>query len=481
MGSATDEPSIRQLEKQARKRISQLTRQRTFNFIGQEEELSQVLELSEQIKGVQILGFELILGKIYREVGFDRIDSPIFRILVLTRVSYPGSKLKAIEYMRRNHGIDYDISTIYRYMDRLNASDTEHVQKISFEHTKALMGGVISLVFYDVTTLYFEAEQEDELRRIGFSKDGKLQRPQIVLGLLVSTGGYPLAFEMFEGNTFEGKTMLPVIERFESSFRLDSTIIIADAAMLSRQNIEELNQKQRAYIIGARIKSESKSIQQRILSMNLQNGQCRSITKPDGTRLIVSKSDKRAVKDAKNRLRGIQRLEKAIKTGKLTKQHINNRGYNKYLKMEGSVQVSIDRDKIKQDAQWDGLKGYITNSKLSNDQVIENYTELWQIEKAFRVSKTDLRIRPVYHRLRHRIKAHLVISFAAYKVYKELERQLKEKTTGISIHKAIRLMETTFGITIEHPQSNNTYTILYSNTDEHLKLWNAFDLKRVSH
>jgi transposase len=121
-----------------------------------------------------------------------------------------------------------------------------------------------------------------------------------------------------------------------------------------------------------------------------------------------------------NREKGLRRLEKKIKAGKLTKSNINKRGYNKYLNLEGESKVSINREAFDRDSKWDGLKGYITNTSLTKDEIIGNYGHLWKIEKAFRISKTDLRIRPIFHRLRHRIEAHIVISFVAYKVYKEL-------------------------------------------------------------
>jgi transposase len=440
-----------------------------------------VKSIQDQLKSVEIIGFELVLGKIYDEIGFNEIDSSIFRALVLTRVSHPGSKLKAVEYMRRNHGVEYDLNAVYRFMDKLHSDYGERVQQISFDHTKTLFGGKIAVVFYDVTTLYFEAEQEDDLRKLGYSKDGKIQRPQIVLGLLVSEGGYPLAFQMFAGNTFEGKTMLQVVDQFEKQYQIDNTFIIADAAMLSRKNLDDLEEKERKYIVGARIKSESNQIKQKILDLSLSNGQSKVIEKPDGTKLIISMSDKRASKDAKNRQRGVNRLEKLVRTGKLTKTHINNRGYNKFLEMSGKVQVIINRFKINEDKKWDGLKGYITNSDLSNEDVIKHYSELWQIEKAFRVSKTDLRMRPIFHRLERRIRAHLIIAFSAYKVYKELERQLQVENTGISITKAIRLMGSILGITVQNPESNQSHTLIFTNNAEHQPLLDTFKIKKVSH
>lgn len=133
----------------------------------------------------------------------------------------------------------------------------------------------------------------------------------------------------------------------------------------------------------------------------------------------------------------MRRLEKRVKSGKLTKEHINNRGYNKYLKLSGDVDISIDYEKYGIDSVWDGLKGYVTNTHLSRNRVIGNYSQLWQVEKAFRISKTDLRIRPIYHRLKDRIEAHICICFTAYTIYKELERLLKMNNIELSAEKAI--------------------------------------------
>jgi transposase len=154
-------------------------------------------------------------------------------------------------------------------------------------------------------------------------------------------------------------------------------------------------------------------------------------------RLIISYSQKRAHNDKKNRQKGLKRLEKRVASGKLNKNHINNRGYNKYLSLTGEINVSIDYEKYHADSVWDGLKGYVTNTHLSRSNIIENYSQLWQIEKAFRISKTDLRIRPIYHRLKERIEAHICICFTAYAIYKELERVLKKNNIDISPEKAI--------------------------------------------
>jgi transposase len=206
-------------------------------------------------------------------------------------------------------------------------------------------------VFYDVTTLYFEAENEDELRKTGFSKDGKPQQQQIVLGLLASSGGYPLAYEIFEGNTFEGHTMIPVIDSFKVKYNLEQLVVVADAGLMSDKNIKALCEKGYQYILGARIKNETIHIQKQILSQQLKDGQSIVLNKENHQRFIISLADVRAKKDSHNRSRGLARLEKALQSGKLSKKHINSKGYNKYLKLEGDITISIDYEKYADDAK----------------------------------------------------------------------------------------------------------------------------------
>jgi len=417
---------------------------------------SEVLHANQFLDGIKSLrreGLELVLGKVFDEIGFNKINDPIFRQLVLYRLVYPSSKLKTTEFLYRYQGIEWDENKVYRYLDKLHHRQKEIVQQISYDHTVKVLGGKPKVVFYDVTTLYFEVEQEDDLRKTGFSKEGKHQNPQIVLGLLVSKNGYPLAYDIFEGSKFEGHTLLPVVETFSKKYNLEKLVIVADAGLLSNANIELLIENNYQFILGARIKNEAKHLQKKILSAAFKNGETKVFARQNNTRLIVSYSDKRAVKDSLNRERGLKRLEKQLGKGRLTKSHINNKGYNKYLKLTGEVKVSIDYEKYKADGYWDGLKGYITNSILSVEEVLENYNDLWQIEKAFRVSKTDLKIRPVYHRLPKRIEAHICLTFVAYKIYKELERQLLLLNSPIKVQKAIEIAESISQIELQTPNA----------------------------
>ncbi|MEO1098050.1 MAG: IS1634 family transposase, partial [Bacteroidota bacterium] len=192
-------------------------------------------------------------------------------------------------------------------------------------------------------------------------------------------------------------------------------------------------------------------------------------------KLIITYSKDRARKDLNNREKGLKRLEKQVRSGKLTKSHINKRGYNKYLKLKGELQVVIDRERCKEDARWDGLKGYLTNARLDYDSVLANYQHLWQIEKAFRISKSDLKIRPIFHRLQRRIEAHICLTFVSYKIYKELERLLKEKQTQLSPEKAIEIAKSIFRITLQTPSSKTTVQKTLINTEEQVLLAKTFN------
>lgn len=421
---------------------------------------------------LQIIGSELILGKIYQLFQFpDDGSCNYFRNLVLCRLVYPGSKLKTVEYFRQHLNTEVSVHTIYRYLDELNSKLKPEIERLTFEHTYRLLKGNIGVVFYDMTTLYFEASEEDDYRIPGFNKDGKHQQPQIMIGLLVSNHGYPIGYQIFEGNTSETKTLIPVLEAFQKKFNIERPIIIADAALLSQSNINALNENQYEYILGGRIKNETEKIKAKIIALDVKEDKPKELKTKNG-RLIISYSSKRAHNDKKNRDKGLKRLEKRVASGKLNKDHINNRGYNKYLRLSGEIKVTVDYEKYNADNVWDGLKGYVTNTHLKRKDVIGNYSQLWQVEKAFRISKTDLRIRPIYHRLKERIEAHICVCFTAYALYKELERVLKLNNINLSPEKAIEQIKDIRQLRYTLPKSRHTKTKILKPTQIQKQLLN---------
>ena len=470
IGCGGTEQEIQNLTYLANQEIERLSNQPKLFVSEKDSIVDQVFSVLEN-SSIRTVGPEIIFGKIYDSIGFNAIEEDMFRHLVVSRLVFPLSKLKTVEYLYRYQGVLLDIDSVYRFLDKLNSNLKDKVEQISYAHTLKVLQNNISIVFYDMTTIYFEASDEDDLRKAGFSKDGKHQNPQIFLGLLVGLGGYAIGYDIFEGNIYEGHTLIPFIEKIAKKFHLNKPVVVADAGLLSDDNISALEQMSYEYIIGARIKNESNFIKDKILSKQLENGQIMNIKKQDGIRLIVNYSQKRASKDEHNRKRGLKRLEKQIKKGKLTKSNINNRGYNKYLKMEGNVSIKIDYEKFNNDKSWDGLKGYITNARLKNKQIIESYKDLWHIERAFRMSKTDLRIRPVYHRIRERIEAHICISFTAYCIYKELQRVLYKEKSSLSVKKAAELTQNIYRISYMLPESKHTKTRLLKMDDLQAELY----------
>lgn len=459
-GSSREEAELQRLEAAAQTARAKHERQLQFAFHCSEREQAVV----ELIKGaaVRSVGPELVLGKIFDEIGFGALKDELFRDIVLARLVYPTSKLGTANYLLHHQGKDIGVTRLYRFLDRLRSRYQEQVEQIAYHYSKRILGDRIAYVFYDMTTLYFEAESEDDLRKIGFSKDGKFQHPQIMLGLLVGPDGYPISYDIFEGNTFEGKTLLPVLQRAKKRFGFVQPTVIADSGLLSADNIALLCEQGYNFILGARIKNESSAMQKQILeaSCKLKDQDAVVFQKDNGHRLIIDYSLKRAAKDASNREKGIKRLQARISSGRLTKNTLNNRGYNKFLTMTGEVKVALDETKVIEDKQWDGLKGYLTNSSLSPETVIAHYRQLWKIERAFRISKTDLRIRPIYHRKKARIEAHICIAFVAYTILKELERRLAQAKFDLSPQKAIELLKSIYQIEVLLPDSNRISAVL---------------------
>jgi hypothetical protein len=258
---------------------------------------------------VQVIGPELIFGALYDTTGYNAIPGEMFRHLAVSRLF----SLKTIDCLYRYQGIAYSSDTIYRFLDTLCLKQKEEKQpkekknketkpsikalaeQISFNHTQRVLKGKICVAFYDMTTLYFEASDEDDLRRTGFSKDGKHQCPQIFLGLPVASGGNPTGYGIFEGNIFEGHTFIPVLQNIEKKYSPGKPIVVADSGLLSNKNREVLTNSGYKYILGARVKNMEENIKQQILSFFLKDGEDKTVKLKDKTRLVVTMSDRNRI------------------------------------------------------------------------------------------------------------------------------------------------------------------------------------------
>ncbi len=476
IGSSSDNTTIDDLCIQAENWLSVYVRGQDLfkQSTKEQEEVHIVQNLLSNIDNILINGIQLILDKVFRLIGFDQINDDILRHLVVARLSQPMSKSGTVEYLKSYYDEDIQLHKIYRYLDKLYNTQQEKIQQISVTHTQKILGGSIGLMFYDVTTLYFETEDSDELRETGFSKDGKHSQPQVVLGLLVSKDGYPLSYSLFNGAQFEGRTMIPLIDDFVKRFNLDDFVVVADSGLMSKSNVALLESGGYKYIIGARIKSESEQIKQWIFSLDKQENEFYELRKGN-TRLIIGYSAKRARKDKYNKDKGVKRLQNAYKSGSITKENINKRGYNKFLEISSNVKVEINNQKVRDDEKWDGLKGYITNTSLSAKEVYEQYSGLWVVENAFRVTKGTIELRPMFHFNPRRIEAHVCICFVAYKVYKELDRILKLKGIGQSVDKVISISKTITTIKVKLPISNTHFSKTMLLTSRHKSIEMLFD------
>jgi transposase len=291
----------------------------------------------------------------------------------------------------------------------------------------AIFDQEVDVLFFDVTTLYFESIERDELRNFGFSKDCKFNQSQVMLALVTTHDGLPISYQLFPGNTFEGHTLLHMVKELKESFKVSQITLVADRGMFTRDNLQELEKHEIKYVVAAKLKSFSKAKKDEILNSEFKatcvNNEFHWVRdfENEGRRLVVSYSSSRAKKDASDRQRLVDRLLKKVSPGKENIKIgdvISNSGTKKYLKIK-SGSAEIDFDKVENDANWDGLHGVITN--LSEDhsaKILERYRGLWQIEEAFRVNKHSLKMRPIYHWSPRRIRSHICLCYLTYAVAK---------------------------------------------------------------
>lgn len=414
-----------------------------------------------------------ILDRVFDAVGFHTVSDDIFRSLVAARLSFPSSKRATVEYLKSCFAEDYDLHKIYRYLDHLNDTKREEIQAVSVRHTMEVHGGRIGVLFYDVTTLYFDSDKSDDLRRPGYSKDGKHSNPQIVLGLLVSGDGCPLAYSIHEGAKYEGHTMLPVVTAFVKKYELEDFIVVADSGMMSEANVSDLETEGYKYIIGARIRNMPEETKRWILSQEKRSDVVCELILDDKRhkRLLVGYSGERAALDAKNREKGVEKLRTKYATGTVTKSKITQRGYNRFLKVTGGdrITVVVDEDLVAADAKWDGLKGYISNAGLPAQEIVAAYHQLYNVEQSFRITKSKLEIRPIFHFNHNRIKAHISICFVALKVYRELDRLLKKNKMNMSVDTVLSIAKTIPTINVKLDEQTLTRTLFLTERQKLIK------------
>lgn len=346
--------------------------------------------------------------------------------LVAIRIFEPASKLRSLELLEQFFGISHNRKTYYKIApDCVDLKKTVEQKVACFADLHYSFN--FDILFYDVTTLYFETFEEDGLRKNGFSKDNKSQQPQILIALMVSKEGFPVAYEVFSGNTFEGHTIIPVIKDFIERNRVKEFTVVADAAMISLENIQKLVQNNINYIVGARLGNIPVPLLE-IIDKTIIREDGKSIRiKTENGYLICSYSSVRYRKDR-------YEMEKQIEKAKQVIAKPSKGKKMKFIQTKGQ-KIELNEALIGKTQKLLGIKGYYTNLEASvadNKVIMERYHELYKVEQAFRISKNDLQTRPIFHFKEQPIKLHILICFMALVVSKHIELR-----TGISIRKFI--------------------------------------------
>jgi len=438
-----------------------------------------------------ISGIHDVYGKLFSNLGYHKVIARpsrnkmavrIFTDIVLARIANPVSKMASIDRLEEDFGVTIDLDKAYRMMDKLDTAALERLKKTTYQNSLNLLGSKIEVIFYDATTIYFESFSEDELKRNGFSKDHKHNQPQILLALMVTSDGLPVDYEIFSGDTYEGHTLIPALTKIRKRYHIDKIVFVADSAMLSQENIAELEEEGLEYIVGARLKKVKNKLKDKILDHN----NYKEITPgyqiahfSDGNReIVVSYSSKRALKDASDRKKAIAKLKKKLEKSRSPKQHLSNSGYRKYLKIEGRSTILLDEEKIASESLWDGLHGVVTNAKLSGEEILARYNDLWNVEAAFRVTKHDLKVRPVFHWKPRRIAAHIAICFTAYALVKHLEYRVRLCYKKLSIEKIRQLLIRVQTSILFDKEKRIRYGLPSKMKKDARKIYNAVGIKR---
>src|SRR3954453_9715961 len=414
--------------------------------------------------------FDALAG-IYVELGFDVVADEVFRDLVIARIVEPTSLLDVDRVLAELGRVSVSLSTRKRTLRRCHAGDyRDQIAAACFAHAAA--SGDVSLCLYHVTTLYFEAEHEDDLRKVGYSKERRVD-PQIVVGLLVDRGGFPLEIGCFEGNKAETATIIPIVKQFPDRHDLTDMVIVADAGMLSASNLRELDEANLRFIVGSRMikapidlashfhwHGDAFTDGQLIDTITPRTGRTSENNPalraepvwdlaghPGSWRAVWAYSAKRAARDGKtltaqeNRARAVVAGEKAARTPR-------------FVKTSGDAR-RLDEAALARARQLVGLKGYVTNipaQVMTATEVIGSYHDLWRVEQSFRMSKTDLQARPMFHRTRDAIEAPLTIVFTALAVSRAVQAR-----TGLAIGNVIKQLRPLRSATIAINGTHQTF------------------------
>lgn len=445
IGSSKDVKKIIELVGIAEEYIRSHSQQLALNFNPASEEI--LFKRGIHVEKSCLEEAYTYLSAVYTRLGFSALNNDVLQHFCLIRVLEPASKAKSILLLQKYFDITYRKTTVFRKLAKVS-SLKEEIVRIAITYAKNNLNFDFSLVFYDVTTLYFETfknDTEESLRKPGFSKDNKPQQPQILIGLVVNATGFPIYYDIFKGNTFEGKTIIPVITKLRRQYNIQKFTVIADAGMLSTANLTELEKLGIDYVVGAR-NGSLKLEEVQIIAKNLGRVDRKIIRKDN---VIYAYSLVRGRKDKTDNDKQIDKANYYLQNpAKVMKRSM-------FLASNGKKKFTLNEALIEKHRLLEGIKGYRTNITDVDDKLlIERYKDLWRVEKSFRIAKSDLEARPIYHRRENSIQYHILIVFIALAMAKVIEMEKQE-----SIQKVMDGLRDKWTLTLVDEISRNSLKV----------------------
>jgi transposase len=445
--------------------------------------LDDVKEESRIVEGVHD-----VVGALFDDMYNGLLESKRvqdrLRDVVLSRLVYPCSKRGTQQKLAKHFGKEHDLNSIYQMMDQLYPKISQ-MKQMTFLKTKSLFPDKIDLLLFDVTTLYFESVEVDELRNFGYSKDHRFNTTQVVLALATNQDGLPVGYELFEGNKAEVTTLMAAIESWKKLFSIGSVCFVGDRAMFTKNNVGLLKANRYHYIIAAKLKKLPGELQEEIFKeenyrptvLNKDFGWIGEF-KYEESRLIVSYKSKRAMKDQKDRQRTLDKVKKRIGKKANPNNLITNQGVKQFVTRDENASITLDEDKIAAAQEWDGLHGVITNIQEDSPQsLIARYARLWVIEESFRINKHTLEMRPIFHWVPPRIHAHIAICYMEFSLLKHLQYRVN-LTQKISVNEILdELLNVQASIHV-HKKTKDKYRVPGFLTNNARKIYKTFGIER---
>lgn len=488
------------------RRAGRPARQTLASVLSPDEvKLSEVQEVARRVEGPHE-----VLGHLYDYLGFDRVlggaggtrGAALLRDLVIARVMAPDSKRGNARDLSLHYGREHSLDSLYRLMDRVHER-LEVLKQVVLQSTARLSGAAVQMMLFDVTTLYFESVEPDELRAFGYSKDQKYHCTQVVLALATDEDGLPIGYELFAGNTAEVKTLLGCMQRWQQSLQIERVSFVADRALCSRANLATLEQSAWSYVVAMPLRRSLKAAQQAMvlgtaLAAPIEvEGELVWMRQFDweGRRLIVTFSSRRAHKDRADRQALVQRLQAKLgkvnsrvdaATGEIrppkanARKLITNSGYLRYIEQADEAGVFVlDEDKITSDAAWDGLHAIVTNDRHSSAaDLLARYRRLWVIEESFRTIKHGLSVRPIYHFKPERIQAHIGICYLAFALTRHAQQRIKLAQQAMSVQRIRAALHGVQASILEHTRTHARYRMPSVFGHDAARIYKAFGLSR---